>query len=660
MRTFVLLAGAACLAAFTSAGAAETLLADDAKAFGARERIRSVEISPSGTKLLFITAGPGRTSALQHLDIGSNAAKTVARSDGTPETVYWCAFGSDTQLVCKYGGNVPMEGDVVGFSRLVTFSSEGGKVRQLGQPENIYNPVLRQYDGDILDWLPDSPGSILMARTYAPERFRYGSNIRDTREGLAVDRIELATLKDSLVESARRDASSYMTDGRGNVRIMETAVSTGEREDLTGTWRYKYRQRGSKEWKDFSEFNAITKTGSRPIAIEAQSDSAYVLRKLDGRDALYQVKLDGSGATRLIASNKAVDIDGVVRLGRGQRVIGYTYATEGREVVYFDPEIDQLSSSLSKALPGSPAVSFDGASGDGSKLVVVAASDTNPGTYYLFDKRTKRLDEIAPVRPELAGRTLAEVKPVSIPAPGGVQVPGYLTLPPKGAGKNLPAIVLPHGGPSARDEWGFDWLAQFFAARGYAVIQPNYRGSAGFGDQWEGANGFKDWETAIGDISASARYLIDQGIADPKRLAIVGWSYGGYAALQSAAVQPNLYKAAVAIAPVTDLSLLKRHAQNFTSSRIVEEFVGAGPHVTQGSPARRAASINVPVLLVHGDLDANVDIEHSEKMLRELQSAGKQADLLRFKGLDHQLDDSTAREEMLTRIGQLLERTIGH
>jgi dipeptidyl aminopeptidase/acylaminoacyl peptidase len=607
------------------AQAADRPLAEDARAFAARERVRSVEISPSGNKLLFIMAGPGRTSALQHVDVATKASKTVARSDGVSETLHWCAFGSDTQLVCKYGGNVPLDDDIVGFSRLVTFSSEGGKARQLGQPENVYNPVLRQYDGDILDWLPDTPGSVLMQRTYAAERFRSGSNIRDAREGLAVDRIDLATLKDSQVEGARRDASNYLSDGHGNIRIMETVISTGEREDLTGLVRYKYRQRGSKEWKDLSEYNMITGAGSRPIAVDGQTDSAYLLRKLDGRLALYQVKLDGSGATTLVASNKAVDIDGVVRFGRGQRVVGYTFATEGREVVYFDGEFDKLSSVLSKALPGQPAVSFDGASNDGSKLVIMASSDTQPGTFYLFDKRTKRLDEIAPVRPELGDRTLAEVKPINIPS-AGVQIPGYLTLPPKSSGRNLPAIVLPHGGPSSRDEWGFDWLAQFFAARGYAVIQPNYRGSAGFGDQWEGANGFKDWQTAITDITASARYLLDQGIADPNRLAIVGWSYGGYAALQSAAVEPALYKAAVAIAPVTDLSLLKSQAENFTNSRLVEQFV---------------------------------DIKHSEMMLRELQTAGKKADLLRFKGLDHQLDDSAAREQMLIRIGQLLDTTIG-
>jgi dipeptidyl aminopeptidase/acylaminoacyl peptidase len=221
-------------------------------------------------------------------------------------------------------------------------------------------------------------------------------------------------------------------------------------------------------------------------------------------------------------------------------------------------------------------------------------------------------------------------------------------------------VVLPHGGPSSRDDWGFDWLAQFLAARGYAVIQPNYRGSSGYGEEWEGKNGFRAWRTAIDDVSASARYLIAQGIANPQRLAIVGWSYGGYAALQSAAVEPALYKAAVAIAPVTDLALLKSESEHFTNYELVKQFVGTGPQVIDGSPLRHAAQIKVPVLLFHGDMDRNVGIAHSEKMAAALRDAGDRVDFVRFKGLDHQLDDSDARIEMLTRIGEFLDSAIGH
>jgi dipeptidyl aminopeptidase/acylaminoacyl peptidase len=658
LRFIGLLASAAALVSPSSAAAADHSLADDAKAFGALQGVRSVAISPSGKELLYIAAVPSRTSVLRVVDLATKGIKDVAKSDGDPETLYWCEFGSDTELVCKFGGETRVGGDIAGFSRVVAVPLDGGKVKELGQAANYYLPVGRQYDGDILDWLPQSPGSVLMQRTYIGENVRPGSHLGDTREGMGVDRVDLATLKSVAVELPRREANDYLTDGLGNVRVM-TSEETAD-QDLTGLIHFKFRKTGSKDWEPLAQYDVRTKSGDIPIAVEAQSDSAFVLQKLNGRDALYRYKLDGSGASTLVASNPQVDIDNVVRIGRGQRIIGYTYATEGREVVYFDPEFQKLSAALSGALAGHPAVTFEGASGDGNKIVVLASSDTNPGTFYLFDKTTKHLDEIAPVRPELEGRSLAEVRPVRIPASDGVEIPGYLTLPPGSAGKNLPAVVLPHGGPGARDEWGFDWLAQFLAARGYAVIQPNFRGSTGYGEQWEGANGFKDWEKAMADVAASAHYLSNQGIADPKRIAILGWSYGGYAALQSAVVYPDLYKAVVAIAPVTDLALLKTQAENFVNWKLVANQVGTGPNLEAGSPARHADAIKAPVLLVHGDLDGTVGIAHSDKMLDALHAKGKTADLLTFKGLDHQLSDSNARTEMLTRIGEFLDSAIGH
>jgi dipeptidyl aminopeptidase/acylaminoacyl peptidase len=386
----------------------------------------------------------------------------------------------------------------------------------------------------------------------------------------------------------------------------------------------------------------------------------FVLKKLDGRDALYRMSLDGALTTSLVAKNAAVDIDGIRRIGRGQKVIGYTFAEDRRRTVYFDPEFHKLSEMLGKALPNLPIIDFAGASADGSKLLVFAGSDTAPGTYYWLDRKTKEMSELASVRPPLVQKALSPVKAVRFAARDGTSIPAYLTLPAGSSGKNLPSVVLPHGGPSSRDEWGFDWLAQFLAARGYAVIQPNYRGSAGYGDEFLNENGFRNWQTSISDVADAARYLVREGVAANDRLAIVGWSYGGYAALQTAAVEPDLFKSVVAIAPVTDLGLLKRDAEGFTHSALIKDFVGAGANAKNGSPLRNAAAIKAPVLLVHGDLDTNVGIDHSVKMESALTAGGKTATLLRYQGLDHQLEDSVARTEMLTRIGELLERTIGH
>jgi dipeptidyl aminopeptidase/acylaminoacyl peptidase len=627
-----------------------------AKAFGTRETVESLAISPSGNRLVLLAAGPGRGSIVRVVELPTMQTKSIMTSGGDPESLRWCDFASDTQIICRHAGNGLIGADVVGYARLITFNIEGQDVKELGQRRSFYDSWIRQFDGAILDWLPGQDGAVLMERTYMAEAYKTNTRLVRDKQGLGVDRIELPSLKSSAVEPANDGASGYMSDGRGNVRLMTTAGTAAAGSVLSGKFKFHFRAKGAKDWQDLGEYDASNETGITPRAIDADSDSIYVLKPLNGRDALYRVKLDGTGDETLVAQNQAVDIDDVVRFGHGQRVIGYTYATEQRHTVYFDPEFKKLSDSLGKALPNQPLVYFAGSSADGNKLLLFAGGDTIPGGYYLFDRKARSLNELALARPELEGKPLAVVRPISYPAADGTQIPAYLTLPPGKEAKGLPAVVLPHGGPSARDEWGFDWLAQFLAARGYAVIQPNYRGSAGYGEDWQSDNGFKNWRLAIGDINAAARYLATSGTADAKRIAIVGWSYGGYAALQSVAIDPGLYKSAVAIAPVTDLTLLKQDARNFGKSMLVREYIGSGENVVAGSPLKQADKIKVPVLLVHGDLDTNVSISHSDKMASVLP----QAEYARFKGLDHYLNDSAARVEMLTKMGALLDRTIGH
>ena len=639
--------------------AVPTSLTEDAKAFGARPAAAHIAISPSGNKVLMLVAGPGRTTSAKVFDLNTGAESAPLVSRGDPESLDWCQFATDTQLVCRYGGNLKLDGKIVGFSRLVTVGADGKGLKLLGQDQSYYDKKLRQFDGTILDWLPGDGGAILMAREYVPETGRTGTKMSRTKTGLGVDRINLLTLKHDDVEPADRHTTGYMTDGRGNVRLRIREETDGD-GTLSGVTSYAYRAPGSRDWLKLGDYDARSDSGIYPLAIEADSNSLFVLKKLNGRDALYRVALDGTAASTLVTKNDRVDINGVKRIGRGQRVIAYTYSDERSRTVYFDPEFDKLSTSLGRALPTSPLIDFAGASADGNSMLVFAGSDVNPGTYYFLDRKTREMSELADVRPALKGRALSPVKAVQYKSRDGATIPAYVTMAAGSSGKNMPAVVLPHGGPSSRDEWGFDWLAQFLAARGYVVIQPNFRGSAGYGQEFLNENGFRNWQTSIADVADAARYLVNEGIADKNRLAIVGWSYGGYAALQSASVEPDLFKAVVAIAPVTDLGLLKREAEGFTNSELVKGFVGSGEHVRDGSPLRNAAAIKAPVLLVHGDIDANVGIDHSLKMASVLKAAGKPVELLRYDGLDHQLDDTNARIEMLTRIGATLDKAIGH
>ena len=657
----LLLASAIGLSGFASVASAETTLAQDAAAFGAREAVQAPDLSADGTSVTYITPGPGRRSVAVVTNLDTGKSTQMVTSSGSPDVLRWCNFVSASRAVCQItGSDSQTVNETFNFGRLIALNSDGSDGKQLGQNQSAYDAYMRQFDAGVVDWLQGTDGKVLLEREYVPEEFKLNTRLVRQKQGLGVDIVDTKTLRADPVEQPHDGASGYMSDGLGHVRLMSVLEASNDLKMLSGRVTYYYRTANSSDWKLLVIVPDIANPDFEPLAIDATINSLYALKKKDGRYALYAIKLDDYKAETLIAENPRVDIDDVVRVGDGQKVIGYTYSDDSTHRIYFDPEFKALAASLSKALPNSPIVEFSDASRDGRKLLIFAGSDTDPGRYYIFDRDHKTLTPAMISRPELEGRTLATVKAVSIPGSGGVSIPAYLTLPPGKDPKGLPAIVLPHGGPSARDYWGFDWLPQFLAARGYAVLQPEYRGSAGFGDAWLNENGFKNWRTSIGDITDSTKWLASEGIADPKRTAILGWSYGGYAALQSAATDPSLYKAVVAIAPVTDLAMLKDDYRNFTNHELVEREVGSGPQVTEGSPLRHAAQINAPVLLVHGTIDTNVKFAHSQKMQAALQGAGKQSELVTFDGLDHQLDDSAARTQMLTKIGELLDRTIGH
>jgi dipeptidyl aminopeptidase/acylaminoacyl peptidase len=218
--------------------------------------------------------------------------------------------------------------------------------------------------------------------------------------------------------------------------------------------------------------------------------------------------------------------------------------------------------------------------------------------------------------------------------------------------------VMPHGGPGARDAGGFNWLAQFFAHQGYVVLQPNFRGSAGYGDAWFEQNGFQSWKIAIGDVLDAGRWLVTQGIADPSKLAIVGWSYGGYAALQSSVVDPKLFKAVIAIAPVTDLTALKEERRHWSDFELVERMIGDGPQVREGSPLQNVSHLEAPVLLFHGTFDRNVSYRESKDMSSACSAAHARCELVTFDELDHQLDDSAARTQLLRKSDYFLKQSL--
>lgn len=658
-----LLAGAVFLAAPLAAQEADP---EDRRAaaerFGVRSSVLDISLSPSGSKIAWIAPGPNHTEILNVFDLNSDAGiRQIASNAEINGDLEQCRWATDARLVCHiFGMALNGDGNLIPYDRMFAIDSDGSNPLSMEVHRSSRALAFNQDGGDIIALdVEGEEGQILITRNWIPES-TLNTRLANEKDGLGVDRVDVTTGRRRVEEQPDERASYYLADENGALRFKSRALVDG-RGYLTGQRVLMVRQPGDSRWE---KLEGVTLDGKpiedfSPVAVDAGSNALYAYYSIDGYRSVIRIPLDGTGIADVVASRNDVDVASLLRIGRQRRVVGVSYATEKLAIDYFDEELARLSRDLGKALPNQPLVTIAGANSDESKLLIIASSDTDPGMVYLYDKNTRSLEVLLAMRDALVEVPMGTMRPVSYPAADGTQIPGYLTLPPGSDGKGLPAVVLPHGGPSARDYWGFDWLVQFFTSRGYAVLQPNYRGSSGYGEAWYGRNGFQAWTVAIDDINDAGRWLVAEGIADPDQLAIVGWSYGGYAALQSQVVDPALFKAVVAIAPVTDLEFLREDSRGYTSFRFRDEQLGTGPHIAAGSPQRHADRFAAPVALFHGTKDLNVNVRHSRKMADSLRDVGKPVTYVEFKDLQHDLGDNKARIEMLEAIDAFLAEALG-
>lgn len=623
--------------------------------FGARPSVLDISLSPSGQKVAYITTDNATTELLYVVDLEGDGEPLLLTSLGEPDAEMTdCSWANDVWLVCEVLGIARIDGQTpIYYTRMLSLATDGSDANLLTSRTSINARGVQQDGGTVLALDVDGEeNKILMTRQFLDES-RLGTRLGNQERGLGVELVDVTRNSRRTIERPDDIATRYVADENGEIRLKVRAREDSLRR-LTGDRIYLYREPGSDDWKPFSG----DLSNFRPITVDAATNYAYGFQRKDGFWAVYKVALDGSGKAELVAARDDVDVDSLIRIGRKRRVVGVSFATEKRAVEYFDTKLNDIAAGLRNALPGNPLIDIVDSSADEQRLLIVASSDTDPGMTYLLDRTTFELSPLLPLRDPLVDLSMAQMKPVVFPAADGTQIPGYLTLPNNTEGP-MPAIVLPHGGPGARDYWGFDWLVQFFASRGYAVMQPNFRGSTGYGAAWFGRNGFQAWELAIGDVNDAGQWLVREGIADPDSLATVGWSYGGYAALQSQVLDPDLYKAVVAIAPVTDLAMLVEESRDYTNFSIVSRFVGDGPHVSAGSPARHAERFQAPVLLFHGTDDMNVGHLQSRRMQDRLKDAGRMVEYVEYDGFDHYLDHGQVRGNMLMKIDGFLAEHLG-
>ena len=642
------------IAAALAVAAAPAAADDLAARFAARPAATSVALSPDGDKIVYIGAYKSGGKAVFVADLKTGESHAMLAGTTLELRPYRCGFKSETRLVCTVYG-VASLGFNAGYSRIIAVDIDGKNVKLLSQHQGDRQDAVFA-GGAILNWLPDDPDHVLM-QVEIGYTATINSLVKAPDQGTAAAVVDIRTGTQRIVEKSNARVAELNADATGTVRFRGTvgADSDGYIRDRI---LYAVRAKDSRDWQPLTRATLSDARGIDYAGFDADGDHVYQLAPLDGRTALYTVAADGSGTRTLVYAHPQVDVDGVLRIGKYRRPVGATYAVEREKVDYFDPALAKLSAKLSRALPGHPAIDIVDESWDGTKKLIRADGDNAPAHYYLYDAATAKLGPLLAVYPAMDGVALGAVRPVTYTARDGTAIPAILTLPPGHAdARGLPGLLLPHGGPSARDRVGFDWLAQFFAAEGFAVLQPNFRGSSGYGDAFFAHTGFQSWQLAIGDVNDGARWLMTQGV-DAKKLAIFGWSYGGYAALQANVIEPSLYRATVAVAPVTDLEMLKTQARFNGAQRLILAEIGDGPHVLTGSPAKNAGKINTPVLIFHGDHDLNVDIQQSRVMAGALKGAGKKVELVEFRNLDHQLDDSDVRAQMLGKSAAFLKAAI--
>ena len=366
-------------------------------------------------------------------------------------------------------------------------------------------------------------------------------NKRDP-EVFDVYHLDLGTRQITLLAENPGNITGWLTDHAGRIRV---AVAT---DGVNSSILYRAEETAPFETVITTNF----KEQIQPLFFDFDDKMLFASSNINrDKSAIVLVDPATAGEQRVIFQHPEVDVSGLAWSQAQGDHRGAQFVTWRRERKFFDAQMEAIFRDLERQLPG---YEIDLQSNDKNEgiFVVAAWNDRTQGTRYLYEAATKSLTKLAEIAPWLDEKRLVEMKPITYQARDGLTIHGYLTLPP-GGGKNLPLIVNPHGGPWARDIWGYSPELQFFASRGYAVLQMNFRGSTGYGRSfWEAS--FKQWGKKMqDDVSDGVSYAIKEGIADPKRVAIYGASYGGYAVLAGLAFTPELYACGVDYVGVSNL-----------------------------------------------------------------------------------------------------------
>jgi len=578
--------------------------------FFSNANISEAELSPDGDFVAIVGPGHDKHRKLAIMDLASHDLNVIAGyEDGDIADAHWINDHRLTYSTTELGA---APGDMTYTPGLFAMDRDGKKGLELARRHEVDGPyvysALLQAGAEYLTHDPKMASEniyVLEADNLVNNEYRSTSLV--------------------LVDSAKGKAWRYERPGNIFQWLIdpegEPRIAVGEEKGRTvifhrgGTTDWK--------WKKIADFNAYDGSGFHPIAVGA-NDKLYVVTTRNGNaSAVFRYDLaTNKMEDEPLVSIKGYDFEGTLLFDAArEKLIGVRYLSDALSTNWVDDKYKALQEAIDKQLPGLVNILQLPRKAQSENVLVDSYSDVQPHFFWIYNKTSGKLTPIGGSHPDVDSKKMAYQDMVHYAARDGLDIPAYLTLPKEGGKKNLPLILFVHGGPWVRDTWGWDPEVQFLASRGYAVLQPQYRGSVGFGFKHFQA-GWRQWGLAMqDDLADGVKWAVAQGIADPKRVCIMGSSYGGYATLMGLAKNPDLYRCGVEWVGVTDIDLMFQRLWNSDAS---EEYQRFGMPILIGdrdkdaamlkanSPVNLASKITQPLIMGAGGMDARVPIDHGK------------------------------------------------
>ncbi len=624
---------------------AEAVVAAPLEAYARLPLYENVAISPDGSRAAFVTTiGNEREIIVQSLS--SNTG--IVRLKAGPQMLRDLSWAGDEQLLVTV--SQPLE--FLGGSQAENFGLQNFDLRRkavfdpMSWAEESWNalsrePIARSVNGKPFVFVQSIARPRIGERFFIPALYRV--NLKD----------QATLLVDAAPVSDPKKSYGWTVDTQGDV-ILQSVY-----DEETKRWILSAKRNG--KWQDIYSEGALVETPS--IVGLAPEDNTILVKKLVNGDwtllrlSLLDGKFGEAIPEKCCGSRYLTD-------PKSNRVIGTLWLDAMHHYEFFNKRLQESWNQVVQSFPGEE-LTLESWSNDFKKVVVKVFGKQTGAAYVLIDLDAKQMSRVGNFYAGIEAADIATVRPINYKAADGLQINAYVTLPSGREAKNLPLVVMPHGGPVTRETFKFDWFAQALASKGYLVLQPNFRGSWGFGRKFEEA-GYGEWGRKMQtDLSDGVRTLVKLGIVDAARVCIVGASYGGYAALAGATMEPDVYRCAVSVAGLSDMKevideyVRPQISKENRSLRFYYRFLGVDnikhPVVAERSPVKHADKVKAPILLIHGDNDAVVPFEQSQIMANALKKAGKPYEFVKLKSEDHWLSKAETRLQMLQAVVKFLE-----